>query len=243
MKVSINTAVFLDELNAGKTQLECLQTLEKEDNIAGIQVRDEFFKDDMRAEELDAIHELAQKKGWMIDYSVPQALFTDDGLNPELGNFLNLAQSHGIDALKFSLGAPTKESIKEAELLIKPSGVSVSVENEGNDHGEPAYVLKQLAEVTQNGVIGFTFDAGNWYWVDKAVNVNRVFLDLKDYVTVLHLKNIDVAKLDTTLLEDGDTDWRALVANKPAEVPVYLEYNIPTEYLGAEMNKITQFDA
>lgn len=243
MKVSINTAVFLDELNAGKTQLDCLKTLADEENIAGIQVRDEFFKEDTRAEELDAIYELASSKGWTIDYSVPQALFTEDGLNPELGNFLNLAGAHHIDALKFSLGAPTEEAIKEAELLIKPSGVSVTVENEGNDHGEPEYVAKQLANVTQNGVIGFTFDAGNWYWVNKDFNINRIFLELKDYVTVLHLKNIDLDKLDTTLLEDGATDWKALVDHNPAGVPIYLEYNIPADYLGAEMSKITQLES
>ena len=62
---------------------------------------------------------------------------------------------------------------------------------------------------------------------------------LQSFVTVFHLKNIK--KRDTTMLDDGDTDWQRLTQKVPAGVPVFLEYNIPTsQQLDAEITKVNQ---
>ena len=56
MKVSINTAVFLDHLNNGMSQLESLKILDGlENEIDNIQVRGEFFDEKTKDQEIENI--------------------------------------------------------------------------------------------------------------------------------------------------------------------------------------------
>ena len=74
-KVSINTAVFLNQLENGNSQFECLKQLVGKP-IDAIEVRCEFFKEDGRDQELAAIQRLCEENHWQFYYSIPEALFT-----------------------------------------------------------------------------------------------------------------------------------------------------------------------
>lgn len=236
MKVSINTAVFLDQMNADHSQYEVLQSLVGKP-IDNVEVRGEFFNVDSREAELDKISKLAAENGWGLYYSIPEALFNDGQLNPHLDDYLAMAKKYGIRNLKISLGdyGALTDDVKQLLNQIPTNEVSISVENEPNDHGEVPKIFNFLD--TTDGHFGYTFDSGNWYWIDQ--NPQSAMDELQSKMTIFHLKNIK--NRDTTMLDDGDTDWRKLTAKVPDGVPVFLEYNIPNEeLLDSEIAKVNE---
>lgn len=236
MKVSINTAVFLDQMNAGQSQYEVLQQLVGKP-IDNVEVRGEFFKEDSRDAELSKISDLATDNGWGLYYSIPEALFNDGELNNHLADYIAMATNFGIRNLKISLGDYGELTAdKLAQIAAIPTDkVTISVENEPNNHGEVKKLVNFLNAI--HGHLGYTFDAGNWYWIDE--DPQSAMDQLKSFVTIFHLKNIQ--NRDTTMLDDGDTDWHQLTNKVPNNVPVFLEYNIPSaELLNSEITKVNE---
>lgn len=67
MKVSVNAAIFVDRLNSGESQIDCLEDVSNlKDKIDNIQVRGEFFKENTKDDELEAIKALCKKNSWGI---------------------------------------------------------------------------------------------------------------------------------------------------------------------------------
>jgi sugar phosphate isomerase/epimerase len=237
MKVSINTAVFLDEMQNGVSQYECLQKLVGKP-IQDIEVRGEFLKDDTRDEELKNISTLCDSNDWKFYFSIPEELFTEDVLNENIFNYLKMAEKFGIRGLKISLGSFKSLDNPQVEKLIdvlQTTTVKVTVENQPNQNG----VLKTF---TQNlkvildiiPELGYTFDSGNWYWISE--KPEKAFEALKEYITVFHLK--DIKDQDTVMLGEGLTNWVKLVRQLNAEVPVFLEYGINEQRLENEIEKV-----
>lgn len=237
MPLLINTAVFLAQLQQGERQSDLVKTLVGLP-IAGVQVRGEFFTAETREQELQTLMTFCDEQGWECHYSVPEMLFQAGKVNPALEMYLTLAERYHLASLKFSLGEADVAAIAEAKAMIANHGVVVTIENEGNANGTVANLEGLLPTLATEPAIGFTFDAGNWYWVSKNYNVVALFKQLKPYVTVLHLKNIALASLETALIQAGDTDWQALVAQNAPEVPIFLEYAIPTAQLHAEIETV-----
>ena len=77
---------------------------------AGVEIRRELFS----ADELNHLPELAadiERRGLLVCYSAPEALFTADGsLNPRLADFLQEAQTLNALWLKLSLGRFTHQN-------------------------------------------------------------------------------------------------------------------------------------
>lgn len=235
MKVSINTAVFLDQMNAGHSQLEVLQQLIGKP-IDNIEVRGEFFDDNHEAE-LAKISQLANRNGWGLYYSVPEALFNNGDLNPHVDDYITMAKKYNITNLKFSLGdyGVLTDNIQQLLEQIPTNAVTISIENEPNLNGEVAKVFDFLDTTSHH--FGYTFDSGNWYWIhqDPQAAMDKLSPD----ITIFHLKNIQ--NKTTTMLDDGDTDWRKLTNSRPANSPVFLEYNIPTTaLLDSEIAKVNE---
>ena len=103
MHVSINTAIFENEVKKGKSQLECLKSL-PEKLIDSIEVRGEFFNEGKIEEELEEIANLCKENGWKLFYSVPQELFNQEGFNQDIENKILIAEKYNISNLKYSLG-------------------------------------------------------------------------------------------------------------------------------------------
>lgn len=237
-KVMLNTAVFLTEMNDGQSQINLLKNLTQP--IDGFEVRGEFFKDD-KADELQQLMTLAQEKSYDFYYSIPETLFTNGELNEHLAEHFRIASEYKIDSLKISLGVvnlPTPEQVTVLNNLIEVTGVNLTIENEPNPNGTIEHLVDVCRTLTELGFLGgYTFDAGNWYWIneDPIAAMNA----LAKYTTVLHLKNIH--NQETTLLDTGDTDWHVLCDKVTDSTPIILEYQINPADLADELNKLKQY--
>ncbi|MFD1671843.1 sugar phosphate isomerase/epimerase family protein [Agrilactobacillus yilanensis] len=238
MNVSINTAVFLEAMQNGVAQSDCVQVLAGM-AIDAIEVRGEFFKPETKAQELAAIAEFCQAQNFDFYYSVPEELFTATGLNPSLTENLAMAQKYQIKGLKYSFGTLPTLNQTELETLkkISTTNVAVTIENQPNQNGVLATFVKDLTWVQENKLpLGYTFDSGNWYWIDE--KPETAFAALKDQVTIFHLK--DIKDQDTVLLGEGLTDWQSLVQQLKPTSPVFLEYAIQPAALNDQIQLVNK---
>lgn len=236
MHLSINTAVFEDEIKKGKSQLECLERL-PDKIIDSIEVRGEFFDEERVEEELEEISNLCEKNRWKLFYSVPQELFNSDGFNQDIENKIALAEKYNVSNLKYSLGHINVKNVDVNELndILNNTSVNVTIENQPNDNGSLVEMKKALNYLNDNHIkLGYTFDSGNWYWIDE--NPHVAFDELRENISVFHLK--DIKSKNTMLLNNGDTDWRYMLNKLGENIPVFLEYEIDENKIIDEMEKV-----
>lgn len=248
MRVCLNTAVFLKEIQNKVSQFACLKTVE-DYPIDGIEVRGEFFDQSTIHQELSKINLLCKQNNWAFFFSVPEQLFTAQGLNSNVSKYLLLAEDYGIQSLKFSFGEPdsiTAEALQTLDDLFANSDVQLTVENEGTDNGKLETVFSNLLNLSKVDTIkhpsikslGYTFDSGNWYWAESNANPSIAFDSLKEFITVLHLKDIVAEEKRSVLLGQGDTDWQHLVKNCSVTVHIFLEYEIDTKDLKTQIELV-----
>ncbi|AKI05334.1 sugar phosphate isomerase/epimerase [Lactobacillus salivarius] len=236
MHLSINTAVFEDEIKKGKSQLECLERL-PDKIIDSIEVRGEFFDEERVEEELEEISNLCEKNRWKLFYSVPQELFNSDGFNQDIENKIALAEKYNVSNLKYSLGHINVKNtdINELNDILNNTSVNVTIENQPNDNGSLVEMKKALNYLNDNHIkLGYTFDSGNWYWIDE--NPHVAFDELRENISVFHLK--DIKSKNTMMLNNGDTDWRYMLNKLGENIPVFLEYGIDENKIIDEMEKV-----
>lgn len=236
MHLSINTAVFEDEIKKGKSQLECLERL-PDKIIDSIEVRGEFFDEERVEEELEEISNLCEKNRWKLFYSVPQELFNSDGFNQDIENKIALAEKYNVSNLKYSLGHINVKNtdINELNDILNNTSVNVTIENQSNDNGSLVEMKKALNYLNDNHIkLGYTFDSGNWYWINE--NPHVAFDELRENISVFHLK--DIKSKNTMMLNNGDTDWRYMLNKLGENIPVFLEYGIDENKIIDEMKKV-----
>lgn len=240
MKVSINTAVFLHDMEKGKSQYECLQNLDGKP-IDAIQVRGEFFNKDTKDDELLQIAELAKQHDWPVYYSVPEELFQEDTFADNLEDNLKMAEKFGMKGIKYFFGnkflAFNDEQISKLSNILNNSSVEVTLENQPNDFGKLSAVESNLKWIKDSNLkLGYTFDAGNWYWIDQ--DPTKAFDVLHHYITNFHLK--DILDHETVMLGQGKTNWKDLLTRLDKNVPVFLEYDIPEKNLDHEIEIVNE---
>lgn len=236
MHLSINTAVFEDKIKKGKSQLECLERL-PDKIIDSIEVRGEFFDEERVEEELEEISNLCEKNRWKLFYSVPQELFNSDGFNQDIENKIALAEKYNVSNLKYSLGHINVKNIDVNELndILNNTSVNVTIENQPNDNGTLIEMKKAINYLNDNHIkLGYTFDSGNWYWIDE--NPHVAFDELRENISVFHLK--DIKSKNTMMLNNGDTDWKYMLNKLGENIPVFLEYGIDENKIIDEMEKV-----
>lgn len=237
MKVSINTAVFLKQLNQGISQYDCLKKLSGY-SIENIEVRGEFFKDKTRDTELYKIVELCEKNCWKLYFSVPEELFMNGKLNDNIFSYINMAHQFNFEGLKISLGSFSNLSdinIYRLTNIIKKSHVKLTVENQPNKNGKLDIFYKNLTYLLEQiPDLGYTFDIGNWYWTNDSPTI--AFRKLKKYINIIHLK--DIRDQTTVMLGEGETDWKNIIISLNNNIPIFLEYEISLENINEEINKI-----
>lgn len=235
-KILVNTAVFENDVKNGASQLDMIKKI-TDLGIDGVEVRGEFFNDN-RDEELSSLKDLAQSKNWLLYFSIPEQLFVNNKVNENLNDYLELATKYSIGSLKISLGeidTLTDELINDLKNILSPYSVQLTIENEQNDHGHMDHVLAINEEIKQAGLpIGYTFDAGNWYWIDE--DPEKAMDKLNSYVTILHLKNIQ--NKGTVLLDKGATNWKNLISAVSPDVPVAIEYPMTLDELKSEFKLV-----
>ena len=238
MHVSINTAIFENEVKKGKSQLECLKSL-PEKLIDSIEVRGEFFNEGKIEEELEEITNLCKENGWKLFYSVPQELFNQEGFNQDIENKILIAEKYNISNLKYSLGHIDIRNTNFNKLndILNNTSVNVTIENQPNANGTLVEMKKAINYLSDNYIkLGYTFDSGNWYWINE--NPHVAFDELKDNISVYHLK--DIKNKNTMMLNDGNTDWKYMLNELDQNIPIFLEYGIDKDKVVDEMEKVEE---
>lgn len=232
-KIMINTIAFQAALKDNPSQFAQLQNFNRPLN--GFEVRGELFDPTTETQELELLKAYATNQQVNFFFSIPEQLFIKGKLNPQLAHYFELAEKFNINSLKISLGEVADVTAKQVEILnqlIDRTHTHLTVENEPNENGSLDQMAKTLNQLKQLGSkTGYTFDSGNWYWIDE--DPLAALTKLQDYVTVFHLKNIES---QTTLpLSQGTDMWRQLVSKLPTEIPIILEYTADNSTLNNDL--------
>lgn len=185
----------------------------------GVEIRRELFTPD----ELSRLAELAadiERRGLLVCYSAPEALFAADGsLNPRLSDFLLEAQTLNALWLKLSLGHFSHHDDLEAlREILQESGMALVVENDQTDCGQLAPMQRFKAACRVNQLpITLTFDMGNWLWVgDSPEEAAR---HLAPAVSYIHVKAAEPhhSQFRAVPPDEASARWLALLNNLPAD--------------------------
>ena len=192
----------------------------------GVEIRRELFTPD----ELSRLAELAadiERRGLLVCYSAPEALFAADGsLNPRLSDFLLEAQTLNALWLKLSLGHFIHHDDLEAlREILQESGMALVVENDQTDCGQLAPMQRFKAACRVNQLpITLTFDMGNWLWVgDSPEEAAR---HLAPAVSYIHVKAAEPhhSQFRAVPPDEASARWLALLNNLPADAPRGIEF-------------------
>ena len=223
-KLVINTLVFFDDLKNGVEQSVIIDKVNKL-GIKNVEVRREFIKDFNK--EIGEIKEKSSKYNMDLFYSVPEWLFKGNKLRRnEIEGYFNEAYNMNCHNVKMNIGQINEllvEDIKAIDDLCRKYMIKLTIENDQtaeNGRAEKIYsFLKRNREL--GGNISFTFDVGNWIFQEEDPVKNSELL--KDFVTYVHLKNIDENRKNT-LLDKGILNIEKILNNLPKNLPMALEY-------------------
>lgn len=239
MLVSINTAVFSNEVNSGSSQFSCLKELVNKP-IDNIEVRGEFFDDKTKDDELNKIDNLCQQNNWNFFYSIPEELFQTNKINNNLVEYLKMADKHNISHLKISMGDSsniTDNQLIDLTKLLNQFKVNVTIENQPNENGTIDNFTRELSKLQDAKVpLGYTFDSGNWYWIYECPS--NAFSVFSNDITIFHLK--DIKDKETVMLDTGATDWKNMLLNLSDEIPIFLEYEISPQHLDEQIQQVNE---
>ena len=192
----------------------------------GVEIRRELFS----ADELNRLPELAadiERRGLLVCYSAPEALFAADGaLNPHLSDLLQEAQTLNALWLKLSLGHFTHHhGLETLRDILRESGMALVVENDQTDCGQLAPMQRFKAACRVNQLpITLTFDMGNWLWVgDSPEEAAR---HLAPAVSYIHVKAAEPhhSHFRAVPPDEASGRWLALLDNLPADAPRGIEF-------------------
>jgi len=192
----------------------------------GVEIRRELFS----ADELNRLAELAadiERRGLLVCYSAPEALFAADGaLNPHLSDLLQEAQTLNALWLKLSLGHFTHHhGLETLRDILRESGMALVVENDQTDCGQLAPMQRFKAACRVNQLpITLTFDMGNWLWVgDSPEEAAR---HLAPAVSYIHVKAAEPhhSQFRAVPPDEASARWLALLNNLPADAPRGIEF-------------------
>lgn len=224
-KVYLNTIIGQAE---GLTQQQLVDYLLALDlSVDGLEYRYEMFSEaeDARQREFLQFLETGKLKNWDTLLSIPDNLFTSEGLSPKLEFYLQEATQLGAQRIKLNIGdlkGISQTSPQELQALLTTYPIAINIENDQSlANGLFNVVAEAIKQIEEIGLpIGYTFDAGN-YGVLKE-DAAAAFAALKKATSIFHVKNID-DQGQATLLNEGIMDWQAYLE---LDVPYVLEYPI-----------------
>lgn len=192
----------------------------------GVEIRRELFS----ADELNRLAELAadiERRGLLVCYSAPEALFAADGaLNPHLSDLLQEAQTLNALWLKLSLGHFTHHhGLETLRDILRESGMALVVENDQTDCGQLAPMQRFKAACRVNQLpITLTFDMGNWLWVGDSPE--EAACHLAPAVSYIHVKAAEPhhSHFRAVPPDEASGRWLALLDNLPADAPRGIEF-------------------
>lgn len=233
MTLILNTWIFEADVQNGAKQEDLV------DRVAalgadGIEVRREYFKD--FESELPEVAKRATDHNLIVNYSVPDVLFEDNGsLNPKLGDYFKEGQILGLEKIKFNIGHFDKFTgdLKMAFSNLPLNEIQLNVENDQTQVSGTVVAIKTFLDAAhKSGLtgLGYVYDLGNWAFTGgDAVAAAK---ELAPYTHYIHLKNttVDNGKLGTPDdLDTGIFDWRDLISILPSNQSYALEYPMDSD--------------
>ncbi|WP_125589044.1 sugar phosphate isomerase/epimerase family protein [Companilactobacillus jidongensis] len=233
MTLILNTWIFEKDVKEGTNQVDLV------DRVAslgadGIEVRREYFKD--LDKELPETAKKAKEHDLIVNYSVPDVVFEDDGsLNPMLKTYFEEGKTLGLKKIKFNIGNFDKFTgdLKEALSQFPIDKIEMNVENDQTQvSGTVKALTKFLSAAHEAGLpeIGYVYDLGNWAFTHgDAVESAKA---LAPYTHYIHLKNTIDNEGELSTSDDlnvGIYDWKNILTYLPKDVYFALEYPMDTD--------------
>ena len=238
-ELGINLLVYKEKLDQGIKQSALLKEIKKQ-GISLAEVRREYIKDQ---KELEDIAKTAKENEIKLYYSVPEKIIEEKLPNKNLRNYLEEAMIMKIQNVKFNIGSLDQIDQKGAEKLkeiLEDYDLTYTIENDQTkENGTFACTKKTLEQIYKYELpVGYTMDLGNWYWQKE--DPNTTFEELKNQISIFHLKNIDFkdGKPETVMLEDGKIEWMDMIGQLDDDVKVFLEYTIMEDEIANQINTV-----
>lgn len=222
----LNTLVLQAEHDQGKSQLDLVKKL-LVTHCHAIELRREFG--DGSLAELDALNALRLQHQLFYFYSVPENLFVNQQINPQLLQIIAEAERLGASYIKMTLGDYVAGQSFDCQQLISllPAHLHLNLENDQTQGNTEPAKLKDFFEhfSTTTTKVGFVNDLGNWIFVNR--DANAATKTLLPYTRFVHLKNyvLDAQGQPATVpFDQGEIDWHAALQQFDSQLPVALEY-------------------
>lgn len=233
MTVILNTWVFEALVQQGTSQIDLTQRV-ADLGADGIEVRREYFTDISR--ETVAVGQLAKQLGLIVNYSVPDEVFTTTGdVNPLLPTYFAEGQAMGIQKIKFNTGHFDRFTgdLATAFAQLPLDQIEMNVENDQTPvSGTVSAIQAFLTAAHQAGLttLGYVYDLGNWAFThgDAAASAQALANDTH-YIHLKNTRDQQGTLLTTADLDTGIYDWRQLLKLLPNDVPFALEYPMATD--------------
>ncbi|WP_144112399.1 sugar phosphate isomerase/epimerase family protein [Paraburkholderia sp. BCC1886] len=215
----------------------------REAGAAGFEVRRELFADESAATP-DALHALGREIAglglWAV-YSTPACLYTGTGgLDADaLRGALAEAVALGARFVKLQLGGFV-DTAHAADIAALTQDVEprLVVENgqlaEGGSLAQFTGLFDALAREGHSGLLGMTFDIGNWDW--RGVAPFEAAGLLAPHVEYVHCKTTvgEGARRFAAPPASSDVQFAAVLERLPRQVPRGIEYPFDTQRTAAD---------
>lgn len=228
-----NFLIFAEKIEKGASQAELFPEIAAL-GFQKIEVRREYFKD--LEKEMPAVKQAAKANGIELFYSVPDEVYVDGKINPQLIGYLVEAEQMGIEHIKWNIGDFNGELNQEALEELLAHGIAINIENDQTQTSGTILAISTFMKAVQKADlnIGYVYDLGNWRFVGE--DELEAAAELKGYVRYIHMKDVAYVneKPQAAGLDHGVLAWRKVLDTLPKDVPVAIEY--PT----TETNQITE---
>jgi sugar phosphate isomerase/epimerase len=246
--VIVASAFGVDAVRAGG-HLKWAQAA-KRAGAAGFEVRRELFASDQNAhpQRLRALGAAVADLGLWSVFSTPASLYMADGRldTDALRLALDEAAALGARFVKLQLGGFAGEADGAAIAAHVASGLDATgdahprlvVENgqlaQGGSPAQFVGLFEALAREGHAGVLGMTFDIGNWAWLDVAPL--PIAPQLAPFVEYIHCKTTagEGARRFAVAPADDDAQFRAVLERLPRDVPRGIEFPFDASRIDAD---------
>ncbi|WP_208866266.1 sugar phosphate isomerase/epimerase [Paraburkholderia lacunae] len=199
----------------------------------GFEVRRELFASDADAsvEALRSLGNAMAKLGLWSVYSTPECLYTPEGVLDVYALRLALIEATALGArfVKLQLGGFAAHANAAAiAACVRGMSPRLVVENgqleQGGSLAQFVGLFDALAREGHAGVLGMTFDVGNWLW--RGVAPLDAAQQLAAHVEYVHCKTMNgegTRRLASAPAAD-DAQFAAVLASLPPHVPRAIEF-------------------
>lgn len=222
-KLVLNFLVFADRVANGELQSELLPDI-VDLGFSQVEIRREYFRNIQ--EEIPVIQKEAKRLHLTLFYSVPDEVYVDGQINPNLSQYLDEAKKMGVTHVKWNIGDFNGDLHEDELSTLLDYGIGISIENDQTQtSGTIKAITTFMKAINKTDLdLGYVYDLGNWRFVgeDEIEAAKR----LKEYVRYIHVKDVryEKQKPQATSLDHGEIDWRKALQMLPQEVPVAIEY-------------------